>query len=597
MGRYCPHCMQNDLRENARFCHHCGHRLSHQAQQNESTQPIPNPLKPPPHALRTEETQPIESPLRYPSKNPAPPFENEATRPIETLFSSYQALIDSIDNPTGTNSIDVFQVSDEDDIQIGQTLQERYHLQQILGHGGFGRVYLAEDIRLKRRCVVKQMRTKNRTGPALEAYRANFKREADLLVELNHPGHPNIPEIYDTFFDETGNYLVMKYIEGRNLREFVDWDQTLPPKEIVSYAVELCSALHYIHTHGQEPIIHRDIKPANILLGDDDRIWLVDFGLARSNPVDGNFENQLTQAAGSLGYTPLEQWLGQPTETSDIYSLGATLHNVLTGLNPADPFKTDLDLKKLRQLHGQFTPIDDVSQDIPAGLAEIVAAMVRTDASQRPTAIQLKHQLEIFVSGAVDVSLFTFQNGAIAKTKEQLIDLCDRYPQEAQNYLYRGDFEHWFGLINRPDLKNAAIQALMQGRTRKDSLDRFLKLILPNLQFRRLTRRLRQSVRWGVQVLVPIILILLLIAILATYGASWVIQRSITNTSWGFVPTKVGEVTQYNEDRLGQLIQEQTGGLFDPVRVDTEAPNIAQLQARWANLFLIELSIIVEVVD
>ena len=109
------------------------------------------------------------------------------------------------------------------DLTTGRVLQERYRLDEVLGKGGFGAAYLAQDLKLKRVCVVKQMLTPEGTSlKDIELYRANFEREASLLVQLNHPGHPNIPEIYDYFSDAGGNYLVMKYIEGQSLKDVLD---------------------------------------------------------------------------------------------------------------------------------------------------------------------------------------------------------------------------------------------------------------------------------------------------------------------------------------------------------------------------------------
>ncbi len=228
-------------------------------------------------------------------------------------------------------------------IKTGIVLQKRYQLTKILGKGGFGAAYLAQDIRLKRACVVKQMLIpKGKSTKEIEIYQANFEQEASLLVQLNNPGHPSIPEIYDYFSDKTGSYLVMKYIEGKSLNDIIKETivnaesekketQSAPAsahilwQESVRYAMEVCDALNYMHNHGNEPVTHRDVKPANILLGNDGRVWLVDFGLAKTGASGSN----ISEASGSVGYTPLEQWLGEATPTSDVYALGASTYSYL----------------------------------------------------------------------------------------------------------------------------------------------------------------------------------------------------------------------------------------------------------------------------
>ena len=471
--------------------------------------------------------------------------------------------------------------------KTGFILQGRYELQQVLGQGGFGEVYLAEDLKLKRKCVVKRMLVSGRKGQALEIHRANFRREADLLVELNEPGHPNIPEIYDYFFDEDGNYLVMKYIQGQNLKQLlVNHADPLPSEDVVQYGLDLCRALHYMHTYDkQQPVLHRDIKPANILLGDDGRIWLVDFGLAKAQPVDeADRDHALSKASGSLGYTAMEQWLGEPVPTSDIYALGATLHYLLTGLNPLDTFANkSFTIPALQQAHAQFIPIHKVNHAVPKILSGIVASATVSDPEQRPTALQLQQQLDIFVSGAKDAPLFTFKTSEAAKTKAQLVDLCDTYPAEAQGYLYRGDFERWFRLINRNDLAEGAVKAVNQGRNRKDGLEKFLKFIFPNLFLRRLGRAAWNLSRVAFFVGLGGLITLAVLLVIGSSVAGWAIERSITNVEWNLDPKKAA----YSDQELTTIAQERSQGVFNQFLIDIRPPQEQiEVNLNWSGILL-----------
>ena len=286
-----------------------------------------------------------------------------------------------------------------------------------------------------------------------------------------------------------GNYLVMKYIEGQSLQDIVAQSEgRIPWREAVRYAVDVCDALHYMHTIGSEPVMHRDVKPANILLGDDGRVWLVDFGLAKATPVEGSGDRMATQTAGSVGYTPIEQWLGEAVPASDVYAIGSTLHHLVTGLDPLEAFEGELSIQKLLDMHGDFTSIRKVDRGLPKELDGIITQATAVEAAQRPTALQLKQQLEAMVSGAQEAALFTFKSGESAKTTGDLVDMCEQHRQEAQGYLYNGDFERWFVIINRNDLAEAAAQAVKQGKTKQDGLEKFLKLVIPHLFWRRLGR-------------------------------------------------------------------------------------------------------------
>lgn len=216
------------------------------------------------------------------------------------------------------------------------TLQNRYLIVRELGHGGMGTVYEAIDQRVS--CVVALKQTLvGANTPAREA----FQREAALLANLRHP---SLPKVMDYFSEGDGEFLVMEYIAGHDLAELLEQQQSpFPQDQVLVWADELLKLLDYLHTR-EPPILHRDIKPANLKITREGEIFLLDFGLAKG--AAGQMATVRT--GGSVhGYTPLyaplEQIHGQGTDPrSDIYSLGATLYDLLTGQPPvAAPVRFD----------------------------------------------------------------------------------------------------------------------------------------------------------------------------------------------------------------------------------------------------------------
>jgi serine/threonine protein kinase len=284
---------------------------------------------------------------------------------------------------------------------VGAQLQGgRYQIIGQLGQGGMGAVYLARDMELfGRLCVVKQMRPFFATQSERRKAEEDFKREAEVLARLNHPGHPRVPEVYGYFVEGRDQYLVMKYIEGESLeRRLERLKRPLSEAELIRCAAEVADALVYLHSRRPQPVIHRDIKPANIIIDPEDRVWLVDFGLAKAAASDGArvmMAGGKTVAAGTPGYTPLEQWRMQPTTKSDIYALGATMHHLLTARDPRDRFTSfpELDLELLRTL-SVLHPLSEVRPDISPALAELVTRCLDADPKRRPSARQLKIELE-----------------------------------------------------------------------------------------------------------------------------------------------------------------------------------------------------------
>lgn len=222
----------------------------------------------------------------------------------------------------------------------GTVLRNRYKIVALVGQGGAGAVYQAEDLRLEgRMCAIKEVRPQpGASQEAIAQAQDQFRREASILARLDHP---NLPKVSDYFSRNGLDYLVMDFVAGRNLKEILDevrrQKQFIDEERVLAWAQQLCDALEYLHSQ-DSPVLHRDIKPANIKLTPDGRIKLVDFGLVK--PLDPEDPRTVTvlQGLGSLPYTPLEQYgggIGHTNTRSDLYALGATLYHLLTRRAPA----------------------------------------------------------------------------------------------------------------------------------------------------------------------------------------------------------------------------------------------------------------------
>lgn len=220
--------------------------------------------------------------------------------------------------------------------QSGAVLQGRYRIVGLLGQGAMGRVLKAEDRRLPGRlCAIKEMIPPTSYTPqSLAQARQQFQVEAQILAKLDHP---NLPKVSDYFTEGGRDYLVMDFVEGRDLEEIMD--QTpgfLPEGEVVHWAGQICDALEYLHSRKPKPVIHRDIKPANVKLTPEKVAKLVDFGTAKLYDA-GQRTVDVIRGFGTPGYAPLEQYgQGRTDARTDIYALGATLYHLLTGQLPTE---------------------------------------------------------------------------------------------------------------------------------------------------------------------------------------------------------------------------------------------------------------------
>jgi serine/threonine-protein kinase len=214
----------------------------------------------------------------------------------------------------------------------GQIVNNRYRVVKLLGQGGFGAVYKAWDLNMDRPRALKE------NLDTSEAAQRQFKRDAQILGDLTHP---NLPKVIDHFVvpDQSGEagsaYLVMEFVEGKDLREILyENGGPLPEAQALAWVAQICDALGYLHSQ-VPPIIHRDIKPANIKIRPDGRAMLVDFGIAKI--YDPGLSTTAGARAVTPGFSPHEQYgQGSTDARTDLYALGATLYNLLTGQQPAE---------------------------------------------------------------------------------------------------------------------------------------------------------------------------------------------------------------------------------------------------------------------
>ena len=247
--------------------------------------------------------------------------------------------------------------------KTGEILRERYRIKRIIGHGGMGSIYLADDQRLEGRlCALKEVEHDQSMPPdMLGQAREQFLREATVLARLDHP---NLPKVSDYFSIGPRDYLVMDFVPGKDLRTLMiearQDGKFLSEDEVLGWADQLSNALKYLHSQ-DPPIVHRDIKPSNLKITPSGLLKLVDFGLVKLL-VSEEVTITILQGRGTALYTPLEQYggdIGHTDVRSDIYSFGATFYHLLTNQAPLEArelFLNPEDLIPPRSLNPDINP-------------------------------------------------------------------------------------------------------------------------------------------------------------------------------------------------------------------------------------------------
>lgn len=213
---------------------------------------------------------------------------------------------------------------------MGQVLYDRYEIQEVIGVGGMGSVYRARDLHFPgvvKLVAVKEMINSTPDPVVRQTIIQNFDREANILVTLNHP---SIPKIFDYFSIDERSYLVLEFIQGKDIEAILLEKQELfSDEQVLGWAIEICDVLTFLHDHKPEPIVFRDMKPSNIMVTPQNHIMLVDFGIAKVFRT-----GQKGTMIGTEGYSPPEQYRGEATLLADVYSFGATFHHILTQRDP-----------------------------------------------------------------------------------------------------------------------------------------------------------------------------------------------------------------------------------------------------------------------
>jgi serine/threonine protein kinase len=250
-------------------------------------------------------------------------------------------------------------------LKSNSVLMQRYRILKKVGEGGFGLVYKAIDRKTGKPVAIKQITLASLSVQEIIEATDSYNREITLLTGLQHQ---NLPRLYAHFTDPEHWYVVMEYIEGETLEERLTRTGAsgLPVKKVLTIGKVLADVLSYLHRQ-QPPIIYRDVKPANIMITRREKVYLIDFGIARRYRLA---QSKDTGPLGSPGYAAPEQYgKAQTTPQTDIYGLGATLQTLLTGKEPFEVQPEDM-----QSCHS-----------IPTELQELIARMMERDASKRPS--------------------------------------------------------------------------------------------------------------------------------------------------------------------------------------------------------------------
>ena len=270
------------------------------------------------------------------------------------------------------------------DKYIGNILDDRYEILELIGTGGMANVYKALCHRLNRYDAVKIMRDDT---AADECFRKRFRTESQAVAMLSHP---NIVSVYDVSHNENIEYIVMELVDGITLKQYMKEHGALPTDEVLNFSIQIAKALAHAHSKG---IIHRDIKPQNVMLLKDGLIKVADFGIAA---LQNDIEESTNETVGSVHYIAPEQARGAAADArSDIYSLGIVMYEMMTGRLPYVG-KSDVEVA-VKHMNTEAVPPRTIVPGIPEELERICLKAMATDITDRyQSAGELLSDLEQF---------------------------------------------------------------------------------------------------------------------------------------------------------------------------------------------------------
>lgn len=315
---------------------------------------------------------------------------------------------------------------------VGKTLGNRYEVSELLGEGGMAVVYKAFDPMENRVVAIKILKDE---FLANEEFRRRFKNESKAIAILSHP---NIVKVYDVYFSEHLQYIVMEYIEGITLKEYIKQQKIVGWKEAVHFTTQILRALQHAHDKG---IVHRDIKPQNIMVLQNGTIKVADFGIARFSRGETTTITE-NGAIGSVHYISPEQARGELTDAqADIYSVGVVLYEMITGRLP---FESESAVSvALMQVQSEPVRPRDINPMIPIGLEQITLHAMRKDKANRyQTASEMLLDLDEFKrnpSMKFDYGFTTISNGAAgahSDTSFVPVDRGDAYDRRSNDTGY-----------------------------------------------------------------------------------------------------------------------------------------------------------------
>jgi serine/threonine protein kinase len=251
----------------------------------------------------------------------------------------------------------------------GTVLSGRYRIVERIGSGGMGDVYRAFDHALERDVAIKLLAERS------DDITRRFLAEAQAMARLSHP---NIVTVYDVGVDGAASYIVMQYVKGTTIRDVDRPARTIG--DAVMLVIGVLEALRFAHEHD---VVHRDIKPGNVIIGENGAVYVTDFGLARRMSDVGNL-SQSSEIVGTVAYLPPERFMGKTGDrTSDLYSVGVLLYELVTGALPFAQSSEDLVSTMIAHVNDMPKPARLLNPSVPAELERIIARMLESEPKRR----------------------------------------------------------------------------------------------------------------------------------------------------------------------------------------------------------------------